>query len=160
MLFSLPNNYLSCSISPIDEGAELDHPHHNIWSIPGGVGTAWCPWSSVEKADWQDLLEAEDVKNIWPPERIEAIVENGEKPTPDEVDQWHRAYCISVARNYPETEHVWITPLTAPSGTTGWALIETSSGYPHDRPRCIGVFASVSEAKALVEREGAIHGWG
>ena len=144
--------------SLIQEGANLDPPHANIWSIPGSISTSWCPWASVDKDDWESELKPDHVERVWPSERIEEILEGGGRPTADEIDAWHRAYCTDTAKNYSETVHVWIAPMTAPSGASGYVVFETSTGYPDDPPQCIGVLATLPEAKALIEKDGAIRG--
>jgi hypothetical protein len=86
-------------------------------------------------------------------------VERGADLTAEELTQWRKAVCHSIAKGASERTHIaWIVPLWTKNGTEAHALFlcGAASRGPDDEPELEGVYETFDEAKAALANLGPI----
>jgi hypothetical protein len=124
------------------------------WSFVETEGTVtfgFCRW--VEEEEWDG--DVETVRSLWRPERL-TLIERGEaEPDEEELLQWQKAHCRTLADNEDFTSSAFVVPLRVDSNIAGYALFTGNHGLPDVVLVLEGVFESVEAAKLKLASEGA-----
>ena len=116
------------------------------WSFvttEGAVNFGYCPWDYEE---WNG--DVESVRSVWRSERLELIERGDADPNEEELLQWRKAQCRSLADNGCFTWSAFVVPLSVGSGVAGYALFVGCHDRDEVELELEGIFESVEEAKS------------
>lgn len=134
--------------------ASDDEQYSFLFRTPGATDFAYCPYWVTE--DWEFDGAIEGLSLPWDQKRIDTLQNSDAELTPEELRQWRRAKCRTVAAGSDRSSTAWVVPLRPAGDVEGYALFLCEGEDPEVPPFLEGVYLSAEVAVEALHRHGVV----
>jgi hypothetical protein len=142
------------ALEQADATADDDERYSFLFRTPGSLDFTYCSYSVTEDWEFDGAIEGLDLP--WDQARIDTFRNSDVELTPEELRQWRRAKCRSLAAGSDWSSFAWVVPLRPAGDVEGYALFLYGGEDPEVPPNLEGVYLTAEAAVSVLRRLGAV----